>query len=144
VRARIGELRSVIDEIGAVSEAVIARLSAGGTLFDARPSSERTSACSSALGVSTERIDALVAWALERGATAAKLSGAGGGGIVIAVHEDPDALVADATLAGHSPSSPRGRMSRRRRDRASEHRAREVLGETRSDPEPARDARRCR
>jgi mevalonate kinase len=54
-----------------------------------------------ALGVSTERIDALVAWALRRGAAAAKLSGAGGGGVVMAVHEDPEALVADASGAGH-------------------------------------------
>ncbi len=101
VRERIGELRSVIDEIGAVSETVIARLSAGGTLFDAAQELRENQRLLRALGVSTERIDALVAWALGRGAVAAKLSGAGGGGIVIAVHDDPESLVADALGAGH-------------------------------------------
>jgi mevalonate kinase len=102
VRARIAELRPVIDEIGAVSEAVIARLSAGGTLFDAAPELRENQRLLATLGVSTGRIDTLVAWALEHGAAAAKLSGAGGGGIVIALHEDPEVLVAEAIRAGHS------------------------------------------
>ena len=102
VRARLAELRPVIDAIGAVSEAVIARLHAGGTLGDAAPELQENQRLLAALGVSTERIDALVSWALAHGAMAAKLSGAGGGGIVIAIHEDPDALVAEALAAGHS------------------------------------------
>jgi mevalonate kinase len=101
VRARIAELRPVIDEIGAVSEAVIARLVAGGTLAAAAPELRENQRLLSALGVSTEPIDALIAWALARGASAAKLSGAGGGGIVIAIHDDPDALTAEALAAGH-------------------------------------------
>ena len=101
VRARIAELRPVIDEIGAVSEAVIEQLRSGGTLADVARELRENQRLLSALGVSTERIDALVSWALSRGASAAKLSGAGGGGIVIAVHEDPDALVTEALAAGH-------------------------------------------
>lgn len=45
-----------------------------------------------AMGVSTPAIDALVSELRNRGAYGAKLTGAGGGGAVIAVHDDPDAL----------------------------------------------------
>jgi mevalonate kinase len=47
----------------------------------------------SQLGVSTPELDSLVKVALDAGAAGAKLSGAGGGGVVIAVTADPEAVL---------------------------------------------------
>ena len=52
------------------------------------------------LNVSTPRIDELCALAMQAGAWGAKLTGAGGGGAVIAVGRDPDAIVAAWRAAG--------------------------------------------
>lgn len=52
------------------------------------------------LGVSTPELDGLVTLALDAGAHGAKLSGAGGGGIVIAVVDDPAPVLAAARAAG--------------------------------------------
>ncbi|MGC6491860.1 MAG: mevalonate kinase [Myxococcota bacterium] len=46
-----------------------------------------------AIGVSTPQIDAYVDLALQHGAHGAKLSGAGGGGVVIALTSDPEPLL---------------------------------------------------
>lgn len=53
-----------------------------------------------AIGVSTAALDHLVARALRWGATGAKLTGAGGGGVVIALHPDPAWLVAQLQREG--------------------------------------------
>lgn len=52
------------------------------------------------IGVSTPDLDALVSIALRSGASGAKLSGAGGGGVVIAVGRDPDRIVQGAMQHG--------------------------------------------
>lgn len=52
------------------------------------------------IGVSTPELDELVALAMEAGAYGAKLSGAGGGGIVIALVEDPAPVLAKAAARG--------------------------------------------
>ena len=52
------------------------------------------------LGVSTPVLDALVELALSAGATGAKLAGAGGGGVVIALTRQQDALIQAAQDAG--------------------------------------------
>ena len=52
------------------------------------------------LGVSTPALDALVNLALTHGATGAKLSGAGGGGVVLAITHDPEHLLDAARNAG--------------------------------------------
>lgn len=52
------------------------------------------------LGVSTPELDALVAFAMNSGATGAKLAGAGGGGVVLAVTHTPKELVARAVHTG--------------------------------------------
>lgn len=52
------------------------------------------------IGVSTPQLDAFVALALANGAWGAKLAGAGGGGVVIALTEDPGRLLAAAATAG--------------------------------------------
>jgi mevalonate kinase len=64
------------------------------------------------LGVSTPALDACVSFALENGCYGAKLSGAGGGGVVIALTERPDQLVEEALAQGLSaftcaPARPR-------------------------------------
>lgn len=55
-----------------------------------------------AIGVSTPRLDALVALARAHGATGAKLAGAGGGGVVVALCPEPAALLSAARAAGIS------------------------------------------
>ncbi len=52
------------------------------------------------IGVSTPELDALVALALGAGAHGAKLAGAGGGGVVLALCDDPSPLLAAARTAG--------------------------------------------
>jgi mevalonate kinase len=53
------------------------------------------------IGVSTQGLDELVALAMEMGATGAKLSGAGGGGVVVALCPvDPEALLQAALYRG--------------------------------------------
>lgn len=52
------------------------------------------------IGVSTPALDALVELALDAGAYGAKLAGAGGGGVVLALCDDPVALVEQARNQG--------------------------------------------
>jgi mevalonate kinase len=52
------------------------------------------------IGVSTPTLDDLVALALDHGALGAKLAGAGGGGVVLALTEDPAPILAAASDRG--------------------------------------------
>jgi mevalonate kinase len=52
------------------------------------------------IGVSTQTLDELTALALEAGATGAKLSGAGGGGVVIAVAENAEYVLSRVRARG--------------------------------------------
>ena len=52
------------------------------------------------LGVSTVNLDRLARFALDAGAHGAKLAGAGGGGVVIALVDDPELLLRAAGKAG--------------------------------------------
>lgn len=54
-----------------------------------------------AIGVSTPELDAIVALATKAGAHGAKLSGAGGGGVVLALHDEPQRLVHMARERGY-------------------------------------------
>jgi len=53
-----------------------------------------------AVGVSTELLDQIVRLAVDGGATGAKLAGAGGGGVVIALAPEPTAVIEQAKAAG--------------------------------------------
>jgi len=53
-----------------------------------------------AVGVSTPLLDQIVRLAVDGGATGAKLAGAGGGGVVIALAPEPEAVIEGATAAG--------------------------------------------
>lgn len=57
------------------------------------------------IGVSTPDLDRLVGLALDAGAHGAKLAGAGGGGVVIALVSDPEPVIRAATSAGVSAFS---------------------------------------
>ena len=54
------------------------------------------------LGVSTPTLDGLVDLAMRSGALGAKLAGAGGGGVVIAVAPDPQPILDAAAQAGYT------------------------------------------
>ena len=52
------------------------------------------------IGVSTPILDAIVQTCLAAGARGAKLAGAGGGGVVIALVDDPTPVIAAVTAEG--------------------------------------------
>jgi mevalonate kinase len=54
------------------------------------------------LGVSNPCLDAMVALCIEAGAHGAKLAGAGGGGVVMAITDQPQSVLAAASQAGYS------------------------------------------
>ncbi|HCH66213.1 MAG: mevalonate kinase [Deltaproteobacteria bacterium] len=100
VRERSGTLQPVLDAIGALSRQIISSIRTPaplphlGTLFTENHRLLRQ------LGVSTPTINRLVEFALAHGALGAKLSGAGGGGVVIALAPDPTPLLSAARSAG--------------------------------------------
>ena len=111
------------------------------------------------LGVSTPLLDALCDVARKLGAYGAKLTGAGGGGAVIAIaprDKEDDILAAWKTRERATASSRRSAAddadapAHGHRARVREHRARQVLGQARRGAEPAgggqpvADARRAR
>ena len=91
---------ATLAEIGALVEAAIPLLAQppGPALGDALNSNHRLL---QQIGVSTPTLDALVTMALSCGAYGAKLAGAGGGGVVIALTEDRDHLVQRARAEGY-------------------------------------------
>lgn len=97
VAARRPEVDPILSRLGERAQAMIPVLddpAALGPLFTACHEDLRQ------IGVSTPELDALVALALRSGAYGAKLAGAGGGGVVIAVGPDPEAMVAEAARQG--------------------------------------------
>ncbi len=90
---------AVIEQIGALSEAIAANLE--DQLFVASCMNENQ-ALLVELGVSSEPLDTMVAWARNHGAVGAKLSGAGGGGMVIALSLQPQELLKEVEKAGIS------------------------------------------
>lgn len=86
IGALVGEAERVLDDAAAL-----------GPLLDENHALLRE------IGVSTPALDALVALARRAGASGAKLSGAGGGGVVLALAADPDAgaaILSHAAKAG--------------------------------------------
>jgi mevalonate kinase len=101
VAARLPGAAPLLEMIGALVEEVAELLAAPapdpgevGNLLSAN----HDLLCS--LGVSTPRLDALVDLALETGAHGAKLAGAGGGGVVLALVDEPGELLAAARDRG--------------------------------------------
>jgi mevalonate kinase len=94
---RVAERRAdhepALDAIGALVERASACLNDPRTLG---PLLLENHALLRSIGVSTARLDAMVSLAMEHGARGAKLAGAGGGGVVMALIEDPEPLLAAA------------------------------------------------
>lgn len=90
VARRRPEIDPLLSEIGQISDAAKTVLSNPiqlGELLNANHRLLRE------IGVSTPRLDTLVDIALESGAAGAKLSGAGGGGVVLAIAENADEVL---------------------------------------------------
>jgi mevalonate kinase len=97
VRKRHPGNRDILEAIGAVTAAVESHLDDAAALGPLLTENHRLLR---ALGVSSPVLDDLVELALAQGALGAKLSGAGGGGVVIALVDAPSPLVEAAALAG--------------------------------------------
>ena len=97
VAARKDQLEDVLEDIGALVHAARAVLedpiSLGELLTENHGLLKQ-------LGVSTPPLDQLVDLALGAGAHGAKLSGAGGGGVVLALIDDPEPLLRSAEATG--------------------------------------------
>jgi len=100
VRARSRELAPVLSEIGALTAETIGALD--GPLAALGPLLTRGHRLLTRLGVSTPTLDALVELSLGAGGLGAKLSGAGGGGVVLALAPDPTPVLRAAEAAGVS------------------------------------------
>jgi mevalonate kinase len=97
VAARRPAVDRALDRIGALvreAEAALEDVPALGALLD------ENHALLAEIGVSTPTLDALVALARRAGAAGAKLAGAGGGGVVLALVADPAPVLAAAGRAG--------------------------------------------
>ncbi len=98
VRSRRPSIDPLLDRMGELTDQIASRLAAGnadiGGLLDWNHSLLRQ------IGVSNERVDSLTRLARVSGARGAKLSGAGGGGIVIALVDDPEPVLSAARVRG--------------------------------------------
>lgn len=100
VAARRPEVDPVLAEIGLLVAELRATL--GGSPEGSRvgPLLTQNHRLLQRIGVSTPALDGLVALALGAGAAGAKLAGAGGGGVVLALTDDPEALLQAAHARG--------------------------------------------
>lgn len=97
VRAQRPGIDPVLDEIGALVGEVERHLADPRALGPLLTHNHRLLR---RIGVSNDTLDHLVAVALDAGAHGAKLAGAGGGGVVIALSDDPDRVVSGARAHG--------------------------------------------
>ena len=94
-------LDTVLDQIGQVVEHVLAHLESPAPALDAiGPLLTENHRLLSALGVSSPTLDHLVETAIGAGALGAKISGAGGGGVVLALAPEPAPVIEAAHQAG--------------------------------------------
>jgi mevalonate kinase len=100
VRSRRAELSDTLEAMGQLTEQVITALRSPGSLAHLGSLLTDNHRLLRALGVSTGQLDALVDFALGHGALGAKLSGAGGGGVVLALAPSPETLLEHARKAG--------------------------------------------
>jgi len=101
VRSRRPATDPILAEIGALVASVLPTLTAPHHADLGRAMSENHRLLQ-AIGVSTESLDQIVHLALDAGAHGAKLAGAGGGGVVIALAEDRGRVVQAAHERGLS------------------------------------------
>ena len=97
VRARRPAIDPLLDRIGALTSAAIDNLYNPRVLGELLTENHRLL---QHIGVSTPELDRLVDLAMQHGAFGAKLAGAGGGGIAIALTNQPDRLLEAAASRG--------------------------------------------
>ena len=97
VRARRPGIDPVLHQIGELVAQVEQHLADAATLGPLLTQNHRRLR---RIGVSTDTLDGLVALALDAGAFGAKLAGAGGGGVVLALSDDPERVLAAARDRG--------------------------------------------
>lgn len=100
VRARRPGIDPVLARMGALTRELAAELAAGSV--DVGGLLDENHTLLQQIGVSTPRLDALVDLARAAGARGAKLSGAGGGGVVLALVKEAEPVLAAAAAAGVS------------------------------------------
>lgn len=98
--AALPDCAARLAEIGALTEQVSDALAAGAPAHVLGPLLTENHRLLRGIGVSTPVLDALVEAALAAGALGAKLAGAGGGGVVIALVEDAAPVIAAAARLG--------------------------------------------
>lgn len=102
VAARRPEIDPILEDMGALSQQIIATLErgqGGAHLGQLMSENQRLLA---RIGVSHPVVDDIIDTVLTAGALGAKLSGAGGGGIVIALCDDPAPVLGAARRAGYT------------------------------------------
>ncbi len=105
VASRRPAVDGVLSQMGALTEQFAHGLSTGCTLDALGAMMSENHRLLQRLGVSTPALDALVSFACRAGAFGAKLAGAGGGGVVVALAPDPQALAEAARRNGYSAFS---------------------------------------
>lgn len=102
VASRRPQVDAALSRIGALVERVVALLDAPGApaLDILGEALTENHGLLREIGVSTPDLDALVGLALGAGALGAKLAGAGGGGVVVALVSEPEPLLRAAAAAG--------------------------------------------
>ncbi len=111
VRARRPAIDGALERIGALTELVAATLTrqhdGAQAARELGPMLRENHELLREIGVSTPELDQIVAFACANGASGAKLAGAGGGGLVLALSESPAELLRAATQAGMTTFSLR-------------------------------------
>jgi mevalonate kinase len=100
VKAQRPECDPTLTQIGDLVQDFLAALPAGNLHEMGRLMTENHRLLCT-LGVSTPTLDAIVALALDAGAVGAKLAGAGGGGVVVALAPDSERVLQAAAKAGY-------------------------------------------
>lgn len=106
VGSRRPQIDATLDRIGSLVDEVAASL---GDVRKMGPLLTENHHLLSEIGVSTPLLDDMVSLALDAGALGAKLSGAGGGGVVVALVEDPAPVLRAADGRGYSAFAVIGR-----------------------------------
>jgi mevalonate kinase len=93
------QIQPVFQHIGDLVEAGVSALE-GGRLEELGRLMNENQIALARLGLSSEALDGLCARLWARGAWGAKLTGAGGGGAVVALHPEPDTLAEQLRTEG--------------------------------------------
>jgi len=105
VRARRPGIDPLLDRIGSLVDALETGLRSGASPSDLGAILDENHSLLRQIGVSTPSLDAIVHTCRTAGAHGAKLAGAGGGGVVLALVDDPAPVLGAVAAAGWSAFS---------------------------------------